>query len=433
MKSRVPCRAHSAGLIEPMTIWLCRKLVALAVVVSITLSAAVAAAGGPAFTRMFAPAETAQTAYLSPAGMTRLKDPMLTGQMILGTSFSDFEVDDSLTTNTGGDPRSPTPVVVPSLYYVRPLFSDDWRIGLTLNAPGGFGAQSGPNWAGRYYNDESSLIFIAGTFTVAYRVTRWLSLGTGVSVQYSSASSKTQVVNPGPTDSDAKLKTDADGVGVGGLASALIEFSDQTRFGITWHSETNPDQSPEVRLRSSTLPPAVVKAINRAGNNIDATLRTPQHVDMGLYHGWGNGWSATVDVIWVDFSRFGLTELRVNSQNLTVPESKFQDFWVVSAGVEFPLRPKLNGRIGVMYLEQPVSDNDRTFSFALDRAWGLGVGMVYTRESGSLIDLNLSAFKSGDGSIDTGEASASAPRGRVAGKDDTPWSMAIEFTYHFAF
>ena len=35
--------------------------------------------------------------------------------------------------------------------------------------------------------------------------------------------------------------------------------------------------------------------------------------------------------------------------------------------------------------------------------------------------------------IDTGEASASEPRGRVAGKNDKPWSLALEFTYHFAF
>ena len=408
----------------------------LSIITGVLLIHTAAHAGGPAFTRIVAPAETAQTAYTNPAAMTRLKNPMLTGQLILGSSFSDFQVDDSRTTNTGGDPRSPTPVVVPSVYYVRPLFSERWRLGLTLNAPGGFGAQSGPNWAGRYYNDESSLIFIAGTMSVAYRLTPWLSLGSGLSIQYTSSKSKTQVVNPGAGDPDAKLKTKADGVGVGFIASALVELSPQTRFGIVWHSETNPDEKPEVRLRGSTLPPAIVDAINRAGRDIDTTLRTPQHVDMGLYHSWGEGWSATIDVIWVDFSRFGLTEFRVEGQSLAAPNSKFQDFWITTAGFEFPLfsnLPKLKGRVGAMYITQPVSDNDRTFSFALDRAWGLGAGVTYLRESGSLIDLNLTMLKSGDGSIDTGEASASEPRGRVAGKDDKPWSLALEFTYHFAF
>ena len=253
-----------------------RITAALMLFVSIMFPSTAANAGGPAFTRLFAPAETAQTAYLNPAGMTRIKDPELTSQLILGNSFSDFKIDESRTTVGGGNPSSPTPIVVPSIYYVRPLFSDRWRVGLSLNAPGGFGAQSGPNWSGRYYNDESSLIFIAGTTTVAYRVAPWLSLGTGVSVQYTSSESKTQVANPGPTDSRGKLRTKAKGVGVGFLASALIEFSPQTRFGITSHSETNPDESPEFRLRGSTLAPALVDAINRAGQDVNTTLRTPQ-------------------------------------------------------------------------------------------------------------------------------------------------------------
>jgi long-chain fatty acid transport protein len=213
-----------------------------------------------------------------------------------------------------------------------------------------------------------------------------------VSVQYTSSESKTQVANPGPTDSRGKLRTKAEGVGVGFLASALIEFTEQTRFGITWHSETDPDESPEVKLRGSTLPPALVNAINRAGEDVNTTLRTPQHVDMGLYHSWGDGWSATLDVVWVDLSRFGLTEFRVEGQDLAVPNSKFQDFWVVSAGIEFPVIPKLHGRLGVIYVEQPLSDRDRTFSFALDRVFGFGGGMVYERESGSLIDFNLTAL-----------------------------------------
>jgi hypothetical protein len=63
------------------------------------------------------------------------------------------------------------------------------------------------------------------------------------------------------------------------------------------------------------------------------------------------------------------------------------------------------------------------------KSWSAG---VHSALRGSLIDFNLTALVSGDGSIDTGEASALEPRGRVAGKDHTPWSLSVEFTYHFA-
>ena len=394
------------------------------------LLAPVAEAGGPAFTRLFAPAETAQTSYLNPAGMTRLKDPALTGQLIYGTTFEKFKVDESRTTPSGGNPRDVDPLIVPSLYYVRPIFDDDWRLGLTLNAPGGFGAGNGPNWAGRYYSDQSNLIFVAATATLARRVTPWLSLGGGLSVQYISADSTTQALNPGPDEPDAKLEMDADGTGLGYVASALFDISDQTRLGVIWHSETDPKESPDVKLKRSTLPPPIVDEINKLGGEVNTTLRTPQHIDIGLYHGWDNGWSATLDAVWVDFSRFGLTEFRLDGLNLEVPDSNFKDFWIVMAGVEFPLNERIKGRLGGLYFGQPVNDDDRTFAFALDEAWGFGAGIVYKRQNGSRMDMNVTVLKVGDAPVDTGPLSALEPRGRVAGENDSTWALALEFTYH---
>ncbi|MGI9330422.1 MAG: OmpP1/FadL family transporter [Gammaproteobacteria bacterium] len=390
-------------------------------------------AGGPAFTRLFAPADTAQTSYLNPAGMTRLDGSEFAGQLIYGTRFSSFNVDDSVTTNTGGDPRDEDGVFVPSFYFVRPVFNDDWRLGLTLNAPGGFGASNGPNWAGRYYSDQFSLIFIAATATLARRVTPWLSVGGGLSYQYSSTESQTQVVNADPGDPDAKLDVDAEGGDFGYVASALVDLSSRTRFGVTWHSETDPDESTNVDLKRSTLPDPVVDAIEAAGNNTNASLRTPQHIDLGLYHEWENGWSASADAIWVDFSRFGLTELRVAGDELDVPDSKFKDFWIVTTGVEYPLADNLKGRLGLLYFEQPVANEDRTFAFALDDAWGIGGGVHYTRGNGSRIDFNATMIRTDDAPIDTGPASALDERGRVAGKNgSSPWALAVEFTYHWS-
>ena len=120
------------------------RLSSAALLVSALSSASHAA--GPAFSRLFAEANGADTAYFSAAGMTRLKASELSAQAILGQSFAEFEVDESLTTTDGGNPRDADPVIVPALYYVRPL-GEDWRLGLTLNVPSGFGAGNGPNWA----------------------------------------------------------------------------------------------------------------------------------------------------------------------------------------------------------------------------------------------------------------------------------------------
>lgn len=58
-------------------------------------------AGGPAFTGIFASADSAETVYNNPAGMTRLDSTEMTGQAILVVPLSQFEVDEELTTETG--------------------------------------------------------------------------------------------------------------------------------------------------------------------------------------------------------------------------------------------------------------------------------------------------------------------------------------------
>ena len=387
-------------------------------------------AGGPAFTRLFAAAEDAVTSLTNPAGMTRLEKPELLTQGILAKSFAEFEVDENRTTTDGGDPRDSNPAAIPSVYYVRPM-SDDWRLGLSLSIPAGFGSNSGPNWSGRYYQDEFSLVFMAFNAMVGYRVNDWLSVGGGMSIVYSSSEDTTQVPNPGLNEPDAKIETEASGAGIGWTASALFELSEQTRLGISWSSEVEPDDDVRMKLKRSTLPQPIVDELNIQGRNIDMKLRTPQRVSIGGFHEWDNGWSATLDALWVEFSRFGLTEIGIAGLDINVPEGNFNDFWVFTAGFGFPISDRMEGRVGALYMQEPVDDEDRTFSFALDRVYGAGAGVQYQRQNGHLVDFNVSLFNTGDAPVDTGPLSALGPRGRVAGKNDSPYAMTLEFVYHW--
>jgi len=138
-----------------------------------------------------------------------------------------------------------------------------------------------------------------------------------------------------------------------------------------------------------------------------------------------------VDAVWVDFSRFGLKEIGLDGENISVPEGDFENFWVVSAGVSFPLTDRLEGRVGAMYMEQPVSNADRTISFQLDEMYGGGVGVRYRRANGHVFDANFSVFDTGRAPVDTGPLSAFGPRGRVVGEDNSPYAVALEFIYRW--
>lgn len=128
-------------------------------------------AGGPAFSGLFASADSAETVYNNPAGMARLDGRHLTNQVIFIIPMSEFEVDEDLTTTEGGNPRKPDSAFVPAVYY-QDEFADDWRWGVSLNVPSGFGSNNGPNWAGRYYSDEFTLAYVALSPALAYKVTK---------------------------------------------------------------------------------------------------------------------------------------------------------------------------------------------------------------------------------------------------------------------
>jgi len=69
------------------------KLRSAALVISLALLAApLSHAGGPAFSGIFARADSAETVYNNPAGMARLDGTQMTGQGVFIKGFSQIEV-----------------------------------------------------------------------------------------------------------------------------------------------------------------------------------------------------------------------------------------------------------------------------------------------------------------------------------------------------
>ncbi|TNF91681.1 MAG: hypothetical protein EP300_00145, partial [Gammaproteobacteria bacterium] len=176
---------------------------------SLVLMLALFAAGrayafGPGYTRINAAAESAETAYTNPAGMTRFDKKTTSAGATLIKSFKEFDVDESRTTVSGGDPGDSDPVLVPSYYHIRPL-KDDWRFGFAANLAAGFGSDNGSSWAGRYYSDEFTLAFISLTPSIAYPVTDKFSFGVAIPITISNSVTTSRINSPVPGAPDGKL------------------------------------------------------------------------------------------------------------------------------------------------------------------------------------------------------------------------------------
>lgn len=383
-------------------------------------------AGSPALTGLVAQADNAESAFAAPAGMSRLDGTHITVQTMYITSLADFEVDQDETTISGGDPDKGTdPMIIPSIYYVR-QFSDRWHGGLSLTVPSGFGSDYGGTWSGRYETVDFSLVYVALTPAVSYRVNDQLSLGVAMGINYTAEDSEVKIPQPG-AERDGKITSDLDGVGVNVTLSLLYEFTDRTRAGIAWTSDSDADLEGNVRLRN--LEPGFDKIATELGIkniNTEITNTLPQRMLAGVYHEFNSGNYFTVDGMWMKFSDFSVSniELNGNDVNVSIPEI-YNDIYAGTVGMGFPANERLTYKIGAMYVSKAVDDEDRTFSIRLDRMWGVGAGVSYVLNNGNTVDLNANVINVGDASVDQPSIG-----GQVVGENDDPWAVMMELTYH---
>jgi len=404
-----------------------RSLLAIAGSLAMTASPCVLA-GSPALTGLVAQADNAESAFTAPAGMSRLKGTRMTVQTVFVQSFADFEVDSSQTTVPGGNPdKGSDPIIIPSIYYVRQL-NDRWHAGLSLTVPSGFGSDYGGRWSGRYETVDFSLVYVALTPAVSYRVNDKLSLGGAIGINYTSESSEVKIPQPFQ-EGDGKITSDLDGVGFNVTLSMLYEFTPQTRAGISWTSDSDADLDGNVRLRN--LDPVFDQVATELGIkniNTEITNTLPQRLLAGVYHEFDSGRYFTVDGMWMKFSDFSVSDIKLNGNNVNVDTPDiYNDIYALTIGAGFPASdPRLTYKIGAMYVSKAVDDEDRTFSIRLDEMWGVGAGVSYDLTSGNSVDLNANLINVGDASVDKESVIGS----RVVGKNDDPWALMFELTYH---
>jgi long-chain fatty acid transport protein len=384
-------------------------------------------AGSPALSGLVAEANDAESVFTAPAGMSRLEGTHMTVQGMAVASFGSFEVDENRTTIDGGDPDNGfDPILIPSFYYVRQL-NDRWHAGASLTVPSGFGSDYGSRWAGRYETVDFSLVYIALSPAVSYRVNDSLSLGGAVNINYTSSTSEQKIPQP-LGEIDGKLTSDLDGIGVSLTLSALYEFNERTRAGITWTSDADADLEGDVKLRK--LGPVLDPIFTNLGlKDIDTEVKNtlPQRVLAGVYHQFDSGSYFTLDGMWMKFSDFSITNLELNGEdvNISTPEI-YDDLWAVTAGYGWPVDSRTTYKLGAMYLSQGVDDDDRTFAIRIDAMWAVGAGVSYELSDDRVVDLNFTFLDTGESPVEVESVS-----GRVAGETEDHYAALVELTYHF--
>ena len=353
-------------------------------------------ASGPAGTGLVAEGEDAIDAANNPAALSRIEQPEWAGALqglLLDSTDQARSSGGAQTTES-----SSSDVLIPSVYYAQPI-DDRFAFGISLTVPGGVGSDPGDKSIARYLLDKWSLGYVSLAPAASYRVNDKVSLGAALNLNFSQYTYETKVFN-GPDTRDGQMKLTDNDFSVGFRLGAMYQVTPSTRLGATYHSSSTSNFSSKPEL--SGLTPEREQALEIAGvrnQTVKLETRFPQAVLVGGYHEFANHASAAIDVAWIDFSNFGLSQATLADTTVNTSKAKYEDIWGVSTGLNWPVNDRWTAQFGALYASSGVSDQNRTWTLRLDRVWGLGAGAEYHWSQDLIAQFGLSYFDLGDAPI----------------------------------
>ncbi len=340
-------------------------------------------------------ARDAETAWLNPAGMTRLKSTELL--FTLMPFYLDFEFDpNSLTTAAGTDGGNQGGWFPGASLFLAAPVSESVALGFSVTSLGGLILDPDDSWVARTWMTEAQLVGLNIEPSVGWRLSDEWSVGAGVDVQYVTFEQKLR----GPL-LNTLFDIDGDSWDVGFSLSTLWEPSEDTRIGLRYRSEVDHDLSGDFTVE--------------VGRPVSTSFTLPMSLTLSPYHQLNEQWAVMADVGWTDWSAFDYNIITFDGTGMstTLPRN-FKDTWNVALGAH--TRPSEDWLImfGGGYVSSAVSDANRTPDLPVDEQVRLATGVEYQINEKWKVGANYTFAWLGNNDIDQTRPIS----GRVAGDYD---------------
>ncbi|WP_456021101.1 OmpP1/FadL family transporter [Pseudomonas protegens] len=318
---------------------------------------------GSGFAGRSSSAEDASTIYGNPAGMARLKREQVS--VGAATLFAKSDISRTRSTFGGNEDGDMVPTTtVPMGYYVKPI-DDHWAFGVGFYVPFGLITDYGSGFAGRYYANKSEVTTLTFQPTISYAFNQKVSIGFGPTINRISGEISGMVPNPlSPGRNDGKLKSTGDDTALGFNAGVLVQATDQTRVGLTYHSKVSYHLDAKTKVTDG-----IFSVLGVSGRSYDASLDvdTPESVDVSVTHQFNNDWTLYVGSTWTRWSRFkeltiensGLPPLLSGQLGTISEEQNWHDTWAHAIGAAYQLNNQWVLRAGFSVDQSPANNINR--------------------------------------------------------------------------
>ncbi|UVE47902.1 outer membrane protein transport protein [Pseudomonas chlororaphis] len=318
---------------------------------------------GSGFAGRSSSAEDASTVFGNPAGMSRLKREQ--ASVGAATLFAKSDISQTRSTFGGREDGDMVPATtVPMGYYVKPI-DEHWAFGVGFYVPFGLITDYGSGFAGRYYANKSEVTTLTFQPTISYAFNDTVSIGFGPTINRISGELSGMVLNPlSPGRNDGKLKSTGDDTALGFNAGILVQATDRTRLGLTYHSKVSYHLDAKTKVTDG-----IFSVLGVSGRSYDASLdvNTPESVDFSVTHQLNNDWTLYLGSTWTRWSRFkeltientGLPPLLSGSLGTVTEEQNWRDTWAHAIGTSYQLNNHWVLRAGLSVDQSPANNTNR--------------------------------------------------------------------------
>jgi long-chain fatty acid transport protein len=335
-------------------------------------------------TAFVAQADSPSAVQFNPAGLTQIKGD----QARVGYTSAiprNFRID-------ANDNKSSAQVdnfLVPNLYFVNNLKSENWKFGLGVTSPYGLGTDWADDSFARFQTTESSLQVLQVNPTVAYKYNDMISFGFGIDYIMSETSSHKRIADTtGLGDFHAKANDDGWGYNLG----LLIKPSEKHSIGISYRSKV--DLTYKGTISMTNMSNGIYTGVfpDNYVTGIESRLTLPQNISLGYAFKPNQKWTIETDAMWTDWScvqeDFAKYTEESDPDRLAIlndgnPLAKdWNSTMAYSIGAKYQATDKLVLRCGYQYSETPVpAANFEPSMIDMNMyCFSLGAGYVLTKD-----------------------------------------------------
>lgn len=332
--------------------------------------------------------------HYNPAGMTLLEGTRFqAGGVWIGLN-ADYSSDISGESENGRLKGQ----MIPAGYVTHQVNDQVW-LGFAMTVPFGMGTEYSKDWEGADRGTNAKIYTFDMNPSIAWKVSDFLSIGGGISVQYAKAELGMGLPHPLLNTTIGHGKVEADSWDWGFNLGVMISPTDKLRFGLAYRSSIEHNAEGDTKLSGMSTGSDLDTLLEGQNFGMSTTIETPDTIMLT------GTWEATDQlrlsglVRWANWSKF--KELKIKNDLPVMIESAlnqagqaalfkelniendWQDTWLFSIGADYRINDAFTVRGGVAYETSPIDRQETRMAVIpdTDRVWlSLGASWYPTQD-----------------------------------------------------